>query len=97
MAEAAARIGVSPGLAYSWLRAAERSELLPAKAGKRRQTGVTFARLVPAATATAVGAETGAMTGGLEVRVGGAVIEVRAGFEPALLRAVVAVLLGAAE
>lgn len=86
VAAAAARLGVGVATAYDWVRAAKgRGRGSP----KRRRDGgdqgpqPTFARLVPAGAGTP-----------LVVRAGGAKIEVRAGFDGALLRAVVAALHG---
>jgi transposase-like protein len=78
VAAAARRFGVTPVTAYTWIRKS-------GEAGSR-ETAVqpTFLELV-----------TSGITGaGLVVRVGDAEIEVRPGFDVALLRAVVAALRG---
>ena len=84
--EAAARLGVAAATAYNWLRRANgrgtRSTGMPAKASNLQRPA--FARLVPASTGEA----------SLVLRVGGAEIEVRRGFDGELLRAVVTALSG---
>ena len=84
--EAAARLGVAPTTAYYWLKRgkAEKGAAQAPSRGRRvaDQSTPTFVRLVPAAGAHAT----------LAVRIGGAEVEVRQGFDAGLLRAVVAVL-----
>ena len=86
--EAAARLGVTSSTAYYWLKRGTSSRRgsnarrtdRPAVKGS---TGTTFVRLVPS----------GEMAPVLTVRVGGAEVEIRRGFDGGLLRAVVAALL----
>lgn len=80
---AATRLGVTMSTAYHWLRAAAASGPEPERAMVRAPE-VTFARLIPARTHDAP----------LVVRVSDCSIEVRHGFDAALLRAVVEVLRG---
>lgn len=75
MAEAAERLGVKRAAAYLWAREARASRRVDGEAKR----GPTFARLVPS------GHEAPSIT----VRVGGVAIEVREGFDRALLAAVV--------
>lgn len=77
--EAAARMGVTSSSAYNWV--AESRKLRKPRV-VRRATGPTFVRLVPTAAADAT----------ITVRVGGAEIQVRRGFDGELLQAVVATL-----
>ena len=87
---AAARLGVTESTAYYWLKCAGRSLALavPASGHQHVQAKAapaitpTFARLVPAAE----------VRGSITLRVGGVVIEVRSGFDHALLRDVVTAL-----
>lgn len=79
---AAARFGVSLSTAYDWVRAARRSNPETARSVR----GPTFVELVPMS----------ALAPWLTVRVGAAEIEVRDGFDGALLHAVVAALAGGA-
>lgn len=83
---AAARLGVAESTAYYWLKRARGSLALavpvsrcPNSAAKAQPT---FARLVPAAE----------LSPPITLRAGGVVIEVRSGFDQALLREVVAAL-----
>jgi|WetSurMetagenome_2_1015567.scaffolds.fasta_scaffold251512_1 transposase-like protein len=77
--EAAARLGVGASAAYNWV--AESRTLRKSKPA-RPATGPTFVRLVPSAAADTA----------IAVRVGGAEIQVRPGFDGELLREVVATL-----
>lgn len=81
MRSAAARLGVSVSTAYAWLRAAANAK----RATGMATTGPSFVELVPVSASA---------TGPLVVRVGVAEIEVRGGFDAALLRAVVTALAG---
>ena len=81
--EAAATLGVASSTAYNWL--AKRRELGTPSAA--RVAAPTFVRLLPSAAAAAT----------IGIRVGGAKIEVRQGFDGELLRAVVATLLEGAR
>jgi transposase-like protein len=80
--EAAAKVGVSVSTAYGWVRAARtrRSET----STERPPEAPTFVQLVPAMAREA----------SLVLRVGEVEIEVRAGFDAALLRSVIDVLQG---
>jgi len=83
--EAAAQLGVRPSTAYYWMRGAPSttpSRIRPA--GPERVATPTFVRVVPS----------GAPESALAVRVGGAEIRVRRGFDPELLRNVVEALRG---
>ncbi len=89
--EAAARLGVQPATAYPWTKATRASTSGRGRERRRPRGvpaappgGTLFARLVPAE-----GRETTIM-----VRVGGATVEVRPGFDAELLHAVVAALRG---
>jgi len=77
--EAAARLGVTTSAAYNWT--AGRRKLRTRSAG-RRMPAQTFVRLVPSAAADP----------SIVVRVGGAEVHVRRGFDGELLQAVVAIL-----
>lgn len=79
MAAAAARLGVSVSTAFRWVRASSSGE---AGAPARAASTPRFIELVSASASAAR----------LVVRVGGAEIEVETGFDPVLLRAVVAAL-----
>lgn len=83
--EAAARFGVAISTAYQWLK--QRRAKRGAVAVTMADAAVvpTFARLVPSIAAR----------GDLVVKVGGAEIQVRHGFDAELLRAVVSALEGA--
>jgi transposase-like protein len=86
--EAAARLGVAPATAYYWLkRGAVGRRGAQERGGRRRGvdqgTGTTFVRVVPSA----------AIDAAIAVRVGSAEIQVRRGFDGALLREVVAALM----
>jgi len=85
---AAARLGIAESTAYYWLKRARGSLALAVRqAGAPRtiaKTRPTFARLIPAAE----------MCPPITLRAGGAVIEVRPGFDHALLRDVVTALVG---
>jgi transposase-like protein len=84
---AARQLGVKPTTAYYWVRAAGARS---GGAGSRR-------RPRPAATPTFVElVRAGETAATVLLRVGGAEVEVRAGFDGALLRAVVAALQGVA-
>ena len=82
--EAAARLGVTVSVAYSWV--AESRELRRRKTAPR-VAGPRFVRLVPSAAADAT----------IAVRVGAAEIQVRRGFDDELLQAVVASLAEVAQ
>jgi transposase-like protein len=83
---AAARLGVAESTAYYWLKRARGSlALATRRTGSRCEVAKarpTFARLIPAAE----------MCPPIMLRAGGAVIEVRPGFDHALLRDVVTAL-----
>lgn len=82
---AAARLGVAPATAYYWLKrtAVERRGARRGSGPVARQAPApTFVRLVPGSAAHAM----------IAVRVGGAEVQVRPGFDGDLLRAVVAAL-----
>lgn len=83
VAAAAARLGTSVSTAFRWLRAAAAADDAP-----RAAKAPTFVELVPASV------NVRAREARLTVRVGCAEIEVAAGFDAALLRAVVAALAG---
>lgn len=85
LAAFAKRIGLSPKTLYSWV-----APLSKKKTGKRGRKP-KFARLWP--TGTRVESHTRT----LQVFVGGGLIEVEEGFNPTLLRAVVAALSGKDE
>jgi transposase-like protein len=87
--KAAARFGVAVSTAYQWLkqRRAKRGDVAVAGAMTDVVVAPAFARLVPS----------GAARGNLVVKVGGAEIQVRHGFDADLLRAVVATLLEGAK
>jgi transposase-like protein len=76
--EAARRMGVGVSAAYSWV-ADSRKAKGPHPVGRRK---LAFARLVPSATVDT----------SIVVRVAGAEVQVRRGFDGELLRAVVATL-----
>ena len=84
--EAAAKLGVSVSTAYGWVRAARArlSETSTARPLGRTPEAPTFVQLVPATARSA----------SLVLRVGEVEIEVRAGFDAALLRSVIEVLQG---
>jgi transposase-like protein len=87
---AAARLGVAESTAYYWLKREGRSLALAVPASGNRHVLAkaaptitpTFARLVPAAEVCA----------SITLRIGGVVIEVRPGFDHALLHDVVTAL-----
>ncbi len=87
---AAAQLGVTESTAYYWLKRARKRPALAlvrqvARAGtatRSRPAAPTFARLVHATEAP----------GAITLRVAGAEIEVRSGFDPALLRDVISAL-----
>jgi transposase-like protein len=86
VSQAAAQLGIKPSTAYYWVRRAA-----PARIGRRgAETGLTeaptFVRVVPS----------GDVEAGIAVRVGGAELQVRRGFDEDLLRAVVDALRGGA-
>jgi transposase-like protein len=88
VAEAASHLGVTPSTAYYWTRAAgatdaERRSLTVTD---QAASGPTFVRVVPS----------GAVATAIVVRIGAAEIQVRRGFDPELLRAVVEALDGGA-
>lgn len=87
--EAAAKLGASVSTAYGWIRAASVKPSETATEGTRARTieMPTFVQLVPATARNA----------SLALRVGEVEIEVRAGFDPALLRSVIDVLQGGEE
>lgn len=87
--EAATRLGVKPATAYTWTRTVRASPSDGGRgAGRSGRApapgGTLFARLVPAEDRDAM----------IVVRVGGVEVEVRPGFDGALLHAVVAALRG---
>jgi transposase-like protein len=87
---AAARLGVPEPTAYYWLKRARKSLALAAPARARpmpAKARPTFVRLIPAAE----------MQRSIVLRVGDVVIEVRSGFDHALLRDVVAALVECAS
>lgn len=87
----AARLGISRKTAYNWLRPAARRRLsTTATTRPPRALIPAFAQLVPTMPKPATAEAR------LLVRVGAAEIDVRAGFEPGLLRAVVDALRGGA-
>ena len=77
--EAATRLGVTTSAAYNWVAASRKT---PKPSGAQPPAGTAFARLVPSAAADS----------GMVVRVGGAEVLVRRGFDGDLLQAVVATL-----
>jgi transposase-like protein len=87
---AAAQLGVTESTAYYWLKRARKRPALAlvrqvARAGsatRSRLTAPTFARLTRATEAPSA----------ITLRVAGAEIEVRSGFDPALLRDVISAL-----
>ena len=82
---AAARLGMSVSTAFRWVRGFVGDREVPSDgATARAASRPTFVELVPASGREAR----------LVVRVGGAEIEVEAGFDAVLLRAVVAALAG---
>ena len=84
VSEAAARLGVRASTAYLWVRkAAEASGRRPGRRG-RAAGPPTFVQVVRAAELAAM----------MAVRVGSAEVQVRRGFDAALLRAVVEALRG---
>ena len=84
--EAAARLGIAPSTASYWVRRAAKSAKPPRQGAARRGGELpAFARLVREQEVAA-----------LEVRVGGATIQVAPGFDAELLCAVVAALRGEA-
>jgi transposase-like protein len=86
VSEAAARLGVAPATGYYWLKNVGRQGAEGRRGGRRGGgpgAGTTFARAVPSA----------AVDSTIAVRVSGAEIQVRQGFDAALLREVVAALL----
>src|SRR5690349_5076139 len=91
--EAAARLGVPYSTASYWIRKASKSPRpgratrTPKLAKTRSVSAPTFLKLV----------RTGDLGAMLEVRIGGAEIQVRRGFDGQLLRAVVETLRGGAE
>ena len=92
---AAAQLGVTESTAYYWLKCARKRSALAlvrqvARAGaatRSSSAAPTFARLVRATGAPSV----------LTLRVAGTEIEVRSGFDPALLRDVISALIGGAS
>ncbi len=83
---AAARLGVPVSTAYGWVRAAADGGPAGGAAAAVSAAAPAFLELVPARARTAA----------LVVRVGAVEVEVRAGFDAALLQAVVAALTEAA-
>ncbi len=79
---AAVRLGVPLSTAYGWARAARGDGSAAAPVASASASAPTFLELIP----------TAARATPLVVRVGAVELEVRAGFDPALLRAVVAAL-----
>lgn len=91
--EAAARLGVPYSTASYWVRKASR----PPRAGKTtRMRRLAKTGSVPAPTFLQL-VRAGDIGATLEVRIGGAEIQVRRGFDGQLLRAVVDALRGGAE
>jgi transposase-like protein len=94
---AAAQLGVTESTADYWLKCARQRQpaLVPVarstrpRPSDRARSSATpvFARLVRASEAP----------GAITLRVGGAIVEVRPGFEPVLLREVIAALMEAAS
>ena len=94
---AAAQLGVTESTAYYWLKCARQRQPALARLVRSSRPGPAvrapssatpvFARLVRASEAP----------GAITLRVGGAIVEVRPGFEPALLREVIAALVEAAS
>lgn len=92
---AAAQLGVTESTAYYWIKCARKRPALAlvrqvARAGtptRSRPTAPTFARLVRATAASSA----------ITLRVAGTEIEVRSGFDPALLRDVISALIGDAS
>lgn len=88
VAEAAARLGVTRSTAYYWVRGAAPGGRGPARRSAAAKAALpsqaTFVRVVPSA----------AMDTGISLRVGTAEIQVRRGFDPDILRAVVEALGG---
>jgi transposase-like protein len=91
VAEAAAQMGVATATAYSWLRRAGsgragrgRAERIGASGKRRAPPPPTFVRVLRAVD----------VASSIEVRVGGAEIHVRRGFDGELLRGVVEALRG---
>lgn len=84
VAEAADRFGVTRSTAYLWARQARERRAATRRRSKSSPIAATFVELVTRAPATQ----------GLMLSVGGAQIDVRAGFDAELLRAVVAALRG---
>ena len=87
--EAAARLGVAPATGYYWLKqrvVGRRGAHVRRRGQRGTDTATTFVRLVPSV----------AVDPTIAVRVGGAEIQVRQGFDGAVLRAVVAALLESA-
>lgn len=84
--EAAARLDIAPSTASYWVRrATEKARQLRQRKARHGGEPLAFARLVPEHEG-----------GSLELRVGGATIQVATGFDAELLRAVVAALRGEA-
>jgi hypothetical protein len=85
--EAAARFGVAESTAYQWLKQRRAKRVDVAAIVADGVVAPAFARLVPSIAAR----------GDLVIKVGGAEIQVRHGFDADLLRAVVATLLEGAK
>ena len=81
VAEAARQLGVTASTAYQWLK---RTGEAPRRQRKRAAAPPTFVQVVRA----------GELTATIAVRVGSAEVQVRRGFDPVLLRAVVEALRG---
>lgn len=82
--EAAARLGIAPSTASYWVRRAAKNAKPPRqRAARRGGLPPAFARLVREHEVASI-----------EVRVGGATLQVAPGFDAELLRAVVAALRG---
>jgi len=90
VAEAAARLGVTPSTAYNWMRTVAPSAGQPERSPRARST---LMAPVPAFVRVVARREVGA---GIVVRVGGAEIHVRRDFEADVLCAVVEALRGVA-
>jgi transposase-like protein len=84
--EAASQLRVAPSTAYYWIKRGRSGGEPGHESMRRGRKGPAFVRLVPSSEVVAV----------LAVRVGGAEIEIRHGFDADLLRAVVEAIGGGA-
>lgn len=91
---AAARMGVPESTAYYWLRAGSRRAAAVALASRSTRSGASARRPVPSLRAPTFARLVRAVDGAslLTLRVGEFTLEVRPGFDAALLRAVIAAL-----